>query len=89
MTAVRKMLRKHDAVLPQRPIAAFYTARMHDMRWVQTDYSSVLAPTHENGFAWIAEVCCSVWNASLSEALRRLGYYARRVNAPLSVPRAP
>ena len=36
------MLRKHDAVLPQRPIAAFYTARMHDMRWVQTDYSSVL-----------------------------------------------
>ena len=56
MTAVRKMLRKHDAVLPQRPIAAFYTARMHDMRWVQTDYSSVLAPTHENGFAWIAEV---------------------------------
>ena len=42
VTAVRKMLRKHDAVLPQRPIAAFYTARMHDMRWVQTDYSSVL-----------------------------------------------
>ena len=41
VTAVRKMLRKHDAVLPQRPIAAFYTARMHDMRWVQTDYSSV------------------------------------------------
>ena len=31
------------------------------------------------------EVCCSVWNAALSEALRRLGYYARRVNSPLSV----
>ena len=36
-----------------------------------------------------SEVCCSVWNAALSEALRRLGYYARRVNSPLSVPRAP
>ena len=39
--------------------------------------------------AFQPEVCCSVWNASLSEALRRLGYYARRVNSPLSVPRAP
>ena len=36
-----------------------------------------------------SEVCSSVWNAALSEALRRLGYYARRVNSPLSVPRAP
>ena len=36
-----------------------------------------------------SEVCCSVWNTALSEALRRLGYYARRVNSPLSVPRAP
>mmetsp|Transcript_25168 Transcript_25168/g.78529 ORF Transcript_25168/g.78529 Transcript_25168/m.78529 type:complete len:691 (+) Transcript_25168:637-2709(+) len=42
VTAVRKMLKKHDKVLPQRPIAAFYTARLHDMRWIQTDYSSVL-----------------------------------------------
>ena len=39
--------------------------------------------------AFQPEVCCSVWNAALSEALRRLGYYARRVNSPLSVPRAP
>ena len=36
-----------------------------------------------------SEVCCSVWNAALSEEFRRLGYYARRVNSPLSVPRAP
>ncbi|KAH8046267.1 D-xylose 1-dehydrogenase [Aureococcus anophagefferens] len=33
VTAVRKLLKKHDKVLPQRPIKAFYTARMHDMRW--------------------------------------------------------
>ena len=55
VTAVRKMLRKHDAVLPQRPIAAFYTARMHDMRWVQTDYSSVLvrlSRLYESNYKW-------------------------------------
>jgi len=98
------MLRKHDAVLPQRPIAAFYTARMHDMRWVQTDYSSVLvrlsrlyesktqaAPpaTDWGGVRPVDPEGRSVWNSALSEALRRLGYYARRVNSPLSVPRAP
>ena len=65
MTAVRKMLRKHDAVLPQRPIAAFYTARMHDMRWVQTDYSSVLVRLSRLvAGASHSEVCCSVWNAA-------------------------
>mmetsp|Transcript_19369 Transcript_19369/g.57570 ORF Transcript_19369/g.57570 Transcript_19369/m.57570 type:complete len:691 (-) Transcript_19369:27-2099(-) len=42
VTAVRKMLKKHDKVLPQRRITAFYTARLHDMRWIQADYSSVL-----------------------------------------------
>lgn len=43
VTAVRKLLKKHDKVLPQRgPIKAFYTARMHDMRWVRQDYSDVV-----------------------------------------------
>lgn len=42
VTAVRKLLKKHDKVLPQRPIKAFYTARMHDMRWVRNDYSDVV-----------------------------------------------
>mgnify|MGYP003311469846 CR=1 FL=1 len=42
VTAVRKLLKKHDKVLPQRPIRAFYTARMHDMRWVRNDYSDVV-----------------------------------------------
>ena len=41
-TAVRKVLKKHDKVLPQRPIKAFYMARMHDMRWVRSDYSDVV-----------------------------------------------
>ena len=42
VTAVRKLLKKHDKVLPQRPIKAFYTGRMHDMRWVRNDYSDVV-----------------------------------------------
>jgi SPX domain protein involved in polyphosphate accumulation len=42
VTAVRKVLKKHDKVLPQRPIKAFYMARMHDMRWVRNDYSDVV-----------------------------------------------
>ena len=42
VTAVRKLLKKHDKVLPERPCAAFYTARMHDMRWVRNDYSDVV-----------------------------------------------
>ena len=42
VTAVRKLLKKHDKVLPERPCAAFYTACMHDMRWVRNDYSDVV-----------------------------------------------
>ena len=43
-----------------------------------------------SNYKWrLGRISCSVWNAALSEALRRLGYYARRVNSPLSVPRAP
>lgn len=43
VTAVRKLLKKHDKVLPNLPsIKAFYTARMHDMRWVRNDYSDVV-----------------------------------------------
>ena len=39
---MRKLLKKHDKVLSSRPIKAFYTARMHDMRWVRNDYSDVV-----------------------------------------------
>lgn len=43
VTAVRKLLKKHDKVLPNLPsIKAFYIARMHDMRWVRNDYSDVV-----------------------------------------------
>uniref|UniRef100_A0A7S3JV42 SPX domain-containing protein n=1 Tax=Aureoumbra lagunensis TaxID=44058 RepID=A0A7S3JV42_9STRA len=43
VTAVRKLLKKHDKVLPTLPpIKAFYIARMHDMRWVRNDYSDVV-----------------------------------------------
>mmetsp|Transcript_29232 Transcript_29232/g.94304 ORF Transcript_29232/g.94304 Transcript_29232/m.94304 type:complete len:754 (-) Transcript_29232:525-2786(-) len=43
VTAVRKLLKKHDKVLPTLPpIKAFYLARMHDMRWVRNDYSDVV-----------------------------------------------
>ena len=42
ITGIRKLLKKHDKVLPERPCAAFYTARMHDMRWVRNDYSDVV-----------------------------------------------
>lgn len=43
VTAVRKLLKKHDKVLTNLPpIKPFYTARMHDMRWVRNDYSDVV-----------------------------------------------
>ena len=41
ITGIRKLLKKHDKVLPERPCMAFYTARLHDMRWVRHDYSDV------------------------------------------------